>query len=56
MTEKKTTTNPEDLTPAERKAILQRSYKRRRREYENELIVRELEREAQDEERRREAS
>jgi hypothetical protein len=53
VTEKKTTRNPEDLTPEERRAILQRSYERRRREYENEIIARELAREAQEEAERK---
>jgi hypothetical protein len=56
MVEKKATRNPEDLTSDERKSLLRRSYERGRREFENELIARELEREAQEEERRRKAS
>jgi hypothetical protein len=56
VTEKKTTRDPEDLTSEERRAILQRSYERRRRDFENELIARELEREAQEEATRRTAS
>ena len=55
MTEKRTT-NPESLTPEERKAVLERSFERRRREFENELIARQLAHEAQEEEARREAS
>ncbi len=48
--------NPEELTPEERKAVLERSFERKRRELENELIARQLALEAQEEVPRREAS
>ena len=54
MTEKKTTTDPEELTDAERRELLRRSFERSKREFENELIARELAR--QDHEAQREAS
>ena len=56
MTEKRTTIDPEELTPDEREAILRRATEHTQRRLENEIIVRQLEREAQEEERRREAS
>ena len=53
MTEKKTTTrDPEELSPEERRAILQRHGARIRRQLENEIIANELAREAQEAERR----
>ena len=52
----KKTIDPEELTPEERAAILRRATEYTRRRVENEIIVRQLEREAQEEERRREAS
>jgi hypothetical protein len=54
--EKKTTPNPDDLTQEEPKALLRKSYERGRREFENELIARELDREGQEEASRRAAS
>jgi hypothetical protein len=56
MTERKTTIDPDELTPDEREAILRRASEHIQRRVENEIIVRQLEREAQEEERRREAS
>jgi hypothetical protein len=53
---KKTTIDPEELTPEERQAILRRATEHTRRRAENEIILRQLEREAQEEDRRREAS
>jgi hypothetical protein len=53
---KKTTVDPEELTAEEREAILSRAAKYTQRRVENETIVRQLEREAQEEERRRESS
>jgi hypothetical protein len=51
MEQKKTTTrDPEDLSPEERRAILQRRGERIRRQLENEIIAQELEREAQERE------
>ncbi len=52
----KKTTDPEQLSPEERRAILQRATEHTRRRVENEIIVRQLEREAQEEERRRASS
>jgi hypothetical protein len=49
---KKTTIDPEQLSAEERRAILERAAKSIRREMENEMIVRQLEREAVQEERR----
>ncbi len=54
MTEKKTATHPEELSEEERRALLRRSFERSKREFENELIARELARE--DHEERRESS
>lgn len=54
MTEKKTTPNPEELTEEERQALLRRGFERSKREFQNEIIARELAREDQDE--RRDAS
>ena len=54
--EKKATIDPEELTPEEREAVLRRATEHTRRRIENEIILRQLEREAQEEERRRESS
>jgi hypothetical protein len=48
--------DPEQLSPDERRAILERATKNVRRELENEIIINQLEREAQEEEARRESS
>jgi hypothetical protein len=53
---KKTTIDPDELTPEEREAILRRAAEYTQRRVENEIIVRQLEREAQEDERRRESS
>ncbi len=54
---KKTTIDPEQFSPEERRAILERAAQNTRRRVENEIIVRQLEREAaQEEPPRREAS
>jgi hypothetical protein len=55
MKKKKTTIDPEELTPEERQAILKRAMEHTWRRAENEIIVSQLEREAE-EERRRENS
>jgi len=44
--------DPEDLTPEERRVILERAGERLRRQLENELIAKELEREEQEEQQR----
>ena len=57
MKKRKTTIDPEQLSPEERRAILERATRNIRRDLANDIIIRQLEREAaQDEEAHREAS